>query len=33
LRDERKFESVEELKAEIHRDIAKAGRFFRRAGA
>ena len=32
LRDEKKFESIEELKAEILKDVANAKRFFRRAG-
>ncbi|HUY94648.1 MAG TPA: bifunctional riboflavin kinase/FAD synthetase [Terracidiphilus sp.] len=32
LRDEKKFDSIEELKAEILNDIARAQRYFRRAG-
>jgi FAD synthase len=30
LRDERKFESVDALKEQIGRDVARAQRFFRR---
>ena len=32
LRDEKKFGSIEELKAQIDRDVARAERFFNRAG-
>lgn len=33
LRDEKKYETIEELKAAIMRDIARAQRYFRRAGS
>ncbi|HWE86168.1 MAG TPA: bifunctional riboflavin kinase/FAD synthetase [Terracidiphilus sp.] len=33
LRDEKKFDSIEELKAEIMKDVARARRYFRRAGS
>lgn len=32
LRDEKKFDSIEQLKAEIMKDVARAQRYFRRAG-
>src|SRR5215813_14014727 len=32
LRDERKFESIDELKTQIERDVARAQRYFERAG-
>ena len=32
LRDERKFSSIDELKNQIERDVARAQRYFARAG-
>jgi riboflavin kinase/FMN adenylyltransferase len=33
LRDERKFSSIEELKAQIDRDVSRAQNYFERSGS